>query len=92
MAPQIVMTSGSMMPTHRNGRRLAECQRQEVTMPCPLSQTKILPNIVIINKHTYKTYSCDITLKNRLGKSEKSNDHMRDVTASLDLVSLFLII
>ena len=49
MAHQIVMISGSMMPKHSNGRGLAKCQRQEDIMLQPLSQTRIWPNIVIIN-------------------------------------------
>ena len=47
MAHQIVMIS--MMPKHSNGRGLAKCQRQEDIMLYPLSQTRIWPNIVIIN-------------------------------------------
>ena len=43
----IMMISGSMMPTHRNGRGLAECQRQELSMLFPPSLTKSWQNIVI---------------------------------------------
>ena len=44
-----VMISGSMMPTQSSGRGLTKCQRQEIGMPCPLWQTRILQDIVIIN-------------------------------------------
>ena len=51
MSHHDVMISGSLMPTQSSGRGLTKCQRQELSMPCPLWQTRILQDIVIILKY-----------------------------------------
>ena len=49
MAHHNMMISGSLMPTQSSGRGLTKCQSQDIAMPCPLWQTRILQDIVIIN-------------------------------------------